>query len=132
MNTVDVLIAARAVISDPGNWCKDVRRNSAGQHCALGAFEVAISDDKHNVDEHPAVVALGEVAGMLDPELSLRHYGDYALQAWTVSLFNNKHTHAELMHAFDLAIASEKARRTLLDIKTDLVTKARKPELADG
>ncbi len=131
MNTVDVLVAARAVIADPKDWCKDVRRNNAGQYCALGAFEVAVSN-QYPIDKHPAVVALGEVAGMLDPELSLRHYGDYALQAWTVALFNNKHTHAELMHAFDLAIASEKARRTLSDIKTELMTKVREPELVDG
>ncbi len=123
MSVVGVLVATRAVISDPDRWCKHVRRLN-GRHCALGAFEVALPRE-YPVDSHPAVAALAEAVRQLDPEL----YDGSGIAPWIVANFNNQHSHAELMHAFDIAIASEKAKRTLVDIKAKVVLE---PELVDG
>jgi hypothetical protein len=94
----DVLIAARAKIADEKNWTQHhYARNARG-------FSIAASDKKACqwcaggalIAVHPTGILSDYVAADL-----LRREMDGA-----ISHFNDTHTHAEVLSAFDKAIAS--------------------------
>lgn len=97
-DTIEVLKAARELISDPKHWtqylfARDDNGNStqpvsvrAVCWCALGAIDRVSGDDESAGDD--ALDALMEV-----------------VEEGNVSTFNDSHTHPEVMALFDAAIA---------------------------
>lgn len=96
-STVDVLKKARALIEKPKNWTQhEYARNKLGENvlslspaatcwCALGAI-IKFSDGAH-VISHAERALERVIAGRL-----------------SVSSFNDSHSHAEVLAAFDRAI----------------------------
>ena len=98
METVEVLRRAKALIDSPEKWWKKVEQQPAaeGSNCALTALiQVAWQRGAH----HSAEDALGEVLGMNDPSHDIPVWNDAP-----------ERTHAEVMAAFDKAIAAEEAK----------------------
>ena len=95
MTTREILIAARALIDTPEKWTQfeSARNiNGVGCHprspdavcfCTLGAIDRACQDD---LNDYKALQTLQSIVGM-------------------VANFNDSHTHAEVLAAFDEAIA---------------------------
>lgn len=100
MTTVEILRAAKARIDTPGKWYSgDVRWEwtpDCGDDptCAL----LAISREVGGYFFHPAKAALS------------RAMGGGGLYSIDIPAFNDSHTHAEVMAAFERAIANEEAR----------------------
>ena len=105
--TLDYLVAARAAIAAPENWCQRFR-NYDGKHCAMGALDKATEDRGD------------DLAHLLAAQLLPREAADtreYCLGHWRMSdpspvtlvaQFNNTHTHAEVLALFDRAIARQR------------------------
>lgn len=95
MTTREVLIAARAKISDPTHWLKgalatddlgnDVQPCHASKFCMIGA--VVASQDNYYDRESENFLRAQIDGGFLDT-------------------FNDSHTHAEVLALFDTAIAA--------------------------
>jgi hypothetical protein len=95
MNTVQILIAARALIANSENWTKRfMARDKDGKPvrstvpeavcwCALGALRRICGS------------TFGEPAEILNEEMG-----------FSITAFNDLHTHAEVLAAFDRAIAA--------------------------
>lgn len=92
MNTVDVLIAARKLIEKPENWCRETYETDSGAYCAVGAISRAAVPDG---DYGHALNVLEDVVG----------HGN-------IEVWNDAHTHAEVLAAFDAAIAAERAKES--------------------
>lgn len=91
---IDVLVAARQLIENPENWCQHELHMGRNVHCACGAIEEATRRLTHNVPS------------LFDCFIS-------GFRGWQeLSNFNDAphRTHAEVLAAFDKAIA--KARVT--------------------
>jgi hypothetical protein len=106
MTTSEVLRAAKARIGTPEQWCGEggSGKNDRGGVCAVHAIGVALGAATCTyitASEHPAVAALLRGAGV-DP------FGGPL--GGLVAHWNDTHTHAEVMAAFDRAIANEEAR----------------------
>lgn len=114
MTPLDILVAARELISDPAHWCQTyAARDKYGKSvaflsedafsfCALGAVarveKMADSPDpmvRFDVDQF-----LNEAAIDLDPEYD--QYRDCYID------FNDVHNHEEVLAMFDLAIEKSK------------------------
>lgn len=98
MKTVDVLMKAKEIIQDPSNWMQgDYSNPERTCFCSLGAIAEALGlcDEHHSdqhIDQHPASKLLHKVVGAdLD-------------SVYTFAKYNDSHTHAEVMQAFDKAI----------------------------
>lgn len=120
MTELDLLVEARKVISNKRNWCQHTltkkRLTLTGirtQYCAIGALWITalnkseISDSASIafsdwVNHDKALSALNEIVP-----------GGY------VGIFNDAHTHAEVLAVFDKAIANVKARHTVKKIKAE-------------
>lgn len=90
MNTLEVLIDARALIEKPENWCQEViQRGNA--FCSLGAicFLPAPSESLN--------------AALLALELLVPNS--------CVATFNDTHSHAEVLALYDRAIATERTKQ---------------------
>lgn len=95
MNTLEILTLARAKIADEKNWCqenfaKDIFNNgtpatsvTACAWCSLGALK-----------------RVAKYTNYSHAEILLSHYMDNC-----VAHFNDSHTHAEVLAAWDKAIA---------------------------
>lgn len=78
----EVLVAARAVIEKPENWCQRFWEDG-GRRCAASAVgSVCQSQDEYNSAYNVLRQQMGDM----------------------VSSFNDTHTHAEVIAAFDKAI----------------------------
>lgn len=109
MNTLETLVAARAVIANRKNWTTCVRSDSEGRHCALGAFDVALG---HYVEEEPnAVLALAASMTAIEKKKAEDHWCNRLDPLGLVAQFNNTSTHAEVIALFDRTIA----RQQLID-----------------
>jgi hypothetical protein len=112
MNTLEVLIASRAVIANEANWCKYIRDNSLGAHCALGAIDAVLGVVK-SADYHPATIALA--TAMTPAEIKIAHK-PVGLQcqppeirfALGLAQFNNGTTHDQVLALWDRAIERQK------------------------
>ncbi len=107
MTPKEILINARALIADPENWIHgELAKNNQGQtvnvsapdatcFCTAGALIKACGgypDDAH----HEALSVISSVVG-----------GDYGLRLYeAIYDFNDSASHAEVLEAFDRAIAS--------------------------
>jgi hypothetical protein len=94
--TSEILRAAQARIDTPANWMHihDGRICNPDGECALVALNEALEDDPGWLRD-PAVVALIRAAGLSCD--------------WEIPPWNDSHTHAEVMAAFDRAIADAEA-----------------------
>jgi len=104
MTNLDIILAARMIIATPEHWCRHIRkRNDA--YCALGAFDaVGVSPEKH-----PAVEVLESALTEAERAVALQRLKDVfnnssPAPCSIVAQFNNTHTHAEVIAAFDRAI----------------------------
>src|ERR1700690_810408 len=101
MNVNEVLKAARDVIDEPSKWCVGCRGIN-GQHCALGALEVAIygaGEGKVDYIEHSGV---GMAAVRCLADLTDSDGRDSSVSK--VAGFNNSRNHACVLEWFDAAI----------------------------
>lgn len=101
------LVAARALIADPARWTQgEFARSNTGAGClvsarnrvslcALGAADAATRDE-------PTSTRLNNVVDQLR-----RHTGGMSL-----STFNDRHTHAEVLAVFDAAIAELRTKHS--------------------
>lgn len=89
MSTRGNLIAARKLIENESDWCQGGFTNDAGARCALQAIYDAKGVHWCDGVRAPEYKALKEAMGGQFP-------GD----------FNDAHTHAEVLAAFDRAIAA--------------------------
>lgn len=83
-STVEVLREARDLISYPERWTRGVFCDERGRRCATGAVWKATVTNPIN---HPAMTLLLRV-----------------VNTPTVTGFNDSHSHAEVLAAFDRAI----------------------------
>lgn len=100
MTVKEVLIAARAKIEKPENWTqKAYARDNLG-------FKVMPSDDGA-----VCFCAAGALRSLRDLTYIVKENSWYALVTemgtQTVSFFNDRHTHDQVLHAFDRAIAAQ-------------------------
>lgn len=86
MDTKDTLINARKLIERPENWCQGAFFSNDAQ-CASGAIARAMNVSVHKAVMSPAYVAIEKVVGC-------------------VAEFNDTVSHAEILAAFDKAIAA--------------------------
>lgn len=82
------LIAAKALIDVPSRWCQGQYERD-GRMCASMALQVATHTSCYDIMDNEAYEALRKVMDV--PE---------------VCTFNDRHTHAQVMAAFDKAIAA--------------------------
>jgi hypothetical protein len=93
-----LLRAARALIEVEDRWVPGRYETVRGRRCAMGALQAAA-----RVLRHPR--ALVEATGLLRTEAVLRGYSH-------VERMNDRSAHAEVLSAFDAAIAKAEARLT--------------------
>lgn len=110
MTDLETLIAARAVIERPENWCQGYAAMTSGgrpafadnpkavRFCALGAIGRVLGRGI-GLRTDPGVLAL-VAACPCAPDYSVA----------IVAPFNNTHTHPEVLALFDRAIATERAK----------------------
>lgn len=94
MTTADVLRAARALIFSPKDWCQENFHSTTGAHCAIGAILEATGGWNETVTNADAMLC--EAVGM-------NH------DLWSFAKYNDEHSHADVMTAFDRAIALAEA-----------------------
>lgn len=93
MTPADVLRAAKARIADPTKWCQGHGRDGDRRCAFMAVCEVESASGKALDLLEAAALSLGT------PE-SLRH---------AATIYNDSHTHAEVMHLFDVAIGMAEA-----------------------
>lgn len=93
MKTSEVLIKAQELIRDPGKWCQGAFERD-GAYCALGALGWRF----RCVDRIPNEGVVYEYLQPIVDALVGRH--------WTVSSYNDSHSHADVMDLFDIAISA--------------------------
>lgn len=96
MEAIDILKSARAKIATPEAWGKGMRRHdrAAATCCAAEAIEESVT--AFGPDMRVAMRALFHAAG-------LDYDGDYRITEWNDE---PERTHAEVLAAYDLAIAT--------------------------
>lgn len=116
MSTLDILVGARALIASPENWTQGrlaetadgkfvfPKEPIAARFCALGAT-VHVRGGHLNLD----------VLARLDAEVPAEFCG-LSRDTEKVSLFNDTHSHAEVLALFDRAIAAERAATGVPDL----------------
>jgi hypothetical protein len=118
MTTVEILRAARADIADPTTWWKGGPHGGDsrwGTYCALLAVGNHVSDDC----SHPAVIALARACGGEGPGAIIRMNDA------------ERTTHAEVLAAFDRAIAiAEAVEQEHAPVHLDAAIPERLPEVA--
>ena len=106
MNTLQVLIEARALIADPNNWFGGGNYNASSPFrlCALSAIGyVEVKNGSIScVRTSGAEDALARVLGR-----PVSH----------IPRFNDSHKHSEVLALFDRAIAAERAKSTAAAVK---------------
>lgn len=93
MNILEILVAARALIEKPENWANKDTWQSDGHFCAYRAVEKA-SGHRYSVQE--MVLEVFREANGFD----------------LTGSWNDSHTHAEVLAAFDKAIEAKRAAVT--------------------
>jgi hypothetical protein len=89
MEPKEILIKARKLIEDPENWIQG-RFYHEGAYCGVGALVAAgASTSEQPLESHPAYTRL----------LKVLNYPSF-------TVFNDTHTHTEVLEIFDRAIAS--------------------------
>lgn len=87
ITSADRLRRARALIDTPDKWCQGRYHKPTGRHCSLGAMNKAMGRGKSDGFAERALYA------------AAAEMGD-----GSVVLYNDTHTHAEVMALFDRAI----------------------------
>jgi hypothetical protein len=96
MTTLNILIAARALIGDPANWGQG-NGDRPGTNCASEAISKSAF---HAGEAFFAFDALMKAAGISD----------------NIPRWNDHSTHAQVLAGFDKAIAAERAKQKPTDI----------------
>ena len=91
-SAVCLLRAARALIEAEGDWTRGAYRTSDGKHCTVGALRKAAQGQYGRRVRH-------EAHGLLLGVARKRGFG-------SVERMNDSSTHAEVLAAFDAAIAA--------------------------
>lgn len=98
MKTLDVLVKAKEIIQEPANWIQgDYSNDERTCFCSLGAIAQVMGVDEMISAYQPASKLLLEVVSSEIP--AGRNFAAY----------NDEHTHAEVMEAFDKAIELAKS-----------------------
>lgn len=120
MKTVlQVLTEARALISNPINWCQfsfHIRHGIGWHaHCAVGACRAVagvLADDNvhysniHNIDIYNEAYKTAIAASCA----LQRQVGDEQVGDVSITGYNDNHTHQEVLDVFDGAIEDERKR----------------------
>jgi hypothetical protein len=150
MKTINLLTAARSLISTPEAWCQGALKTSDGKFCALGAvLEKAdlplFFSLPTDVEVTPTVDALcsavpNSFKESKETKSSLRELSNQTepyINWATVAYYNNSHSHEEVLAMFDMAIARQlvidsMATETELLVEPDEFNKAMKSALLVG
>ena len=89
MTTLEVLVAARALIDTPDKWCQGSYEDYRYRHCTRGALWA--------IDQNDVLACRALYVAMPPPNDGLTTY-------------NDTHSHAEVMALFDRAIAAQEGR----------------------
>lgn len=103
--TLDILVAARAMIEKPENWCQ--------HYVALDANGKPVDSNDRRAVRHCAAGALWAIASFAYPKGAcdaLNAAAGTPNQLSGFVEFNNTHTHPEVLALFDRAIAAEKRK----------------------
>jgi hypothetical protein len=115
--TLDVLVAARALIAKRENWCR-FARNDNGAYCALGAIDMAAyGGPVLGPDDNNIIAPLADAARAMGFHYDESNCGINDGNAWLIANFNNSKSHPEVLAMFDRAIAAEKRRLGIVDDK---------------
>jgi hypothetical protein len=94
MSPKEILIRARKLIEKPENWVRG-HFYSGSAYCAVGSLFAAGIDYMGTYTQNPAYLALAKAMSVTATVIP-----------GNVSRWNDDHTHAEVLAAFDCAIAS--------------------------
>jgi hypothetical protein len=122
MDTLSVLLRARAAISSPKKWCIGYRHDGYGRHCALGAIEVALETEftTFDVEESPAVLAL-DLSIPADRRFVPHIYASGRSPSCAterVARYNNRSDHKTVLAWFDRAIENTRTVNALAELPT--------------
>ena len=93
--THKILVQARKLIEKDGSWCHTYADGKGGI-CAIHALQRARSIlNYHGEEEGPSYTALGKSIGLNFPDSGCE-----------IGRWNDTHTHADVLAAFDRAIAA--------------------------
>ena len=107
--TLDYLVAARAAIAAPENWCQGStlqRDGGVSSSCAWGAVNLAVKGSA-TVSTTRYDPCMRQLLWAL-PKGSTYKDGDGHGTLAAVITYNNTHTHAEVLALFDRAIARQR------------------------
>lgn len=108
MNTLDVLVKARALIEKPENWTTGAYvRNAGGSE-----LDTLLHEDAARYCASGAITRALYEGGDFDIEYedSVCDIVARAMEGDSIPAFNDSHTHAEVLAAFDKAIEAERAK----------------------
>lgn len=101
MKTSEILTKAKELISDPENWIKEnYHQNKNGKECFCSLGAIARSEGVSNFNSS------GTKAASILKEVVI----DDLQEDQTFAIYNDEHTHEEVMAAFDKAIALSASR----------------------
>lgn len=95
LSVKEILIKAKALIDTPEKWIKDVYFRKVGEnncYCALGAICEVSGLLSYHISSSPAGKHLKSVVD------------EHLQEGQSFAVYNDEHTHAEVMAAFDKAI----------------------------
>lgn len=108
MTTLEILTAARNLISDPAHWTTRVparneahevtspRNDDACQWCALGAIAAVMPEQAYTVDSTAAILSLSRYCGSA--------FQDPGYPIGRITRINDSEGHTAILSAFDKAI----------------------------
>lgn len=104
MNTVEVLVKAKEIIQDHNKWMQGNYTNGDRTcFCALGAIG-EVTCKAENGFTYYAEASNTKAAKLLRKVVDVELTADGYTSSVTFAPFNDNHTHAEVMEAFDKAI----------------------------
>lgn len=108
--TADILRRARALIVTEDRWCQFVQEDAAGRMCAVGAIVAAVGRIPYADHRRNGVYdGVGPWSASATQALSAA----LPRSACSIAEFNNHSTHAEVLAAFERAIALAEESITL-------------------
>jgi hypothetical protein len=119
----EILVAARALISDPENWVQRAyvlpARDGGQKYCAVGAVYTAASL-AGNKEE---TIVCGEILRQCLPYLPIPSWDTISC----ISEFNDWHTHAQVLALFDYAIACTAPHKLPVSLQMETIVALPKP-----
>jgi hypothetical protein len=102
LSTREVLVRARKLIENPERWTRGSFCDGAGRYCAAGSLlRQHLRRDPRSRGENPVLTP-----GYSELLAGMKAVDPFDGGFWTVPSWNDSHSHAEVLAAFDAAIAA--------------------------